>query len=78
MKTTILILALFCFSFSIESSTHCEELALEQSTEVITVTIHHNLGNGEFIELEVPAEGVIGHMFHGDHIACVPPDCGDI
>jgi len=75
MKTTILILALFFFSFSLESSTHFEYLELEQSTEVITVTIHHNLGNGEFIELEVPIEALIGHMFHGDHIACVPPHC---
>ena len=75
MKTTILILALFFFSFSIESSTHCEELALEKATEVITVTIHHKLGNGEFIELELPLVAVKGHLLHGDHIACVPPDC---
>ena len=77
MKTTILILALFCFSFSLESSTHCEELALEQSTEVITVTIHHKLGNGEFIELEMPIEALFGHILHGDHTGgtCEPPAC---
>ena len=80
MKTTILILALFCFSFSLESSTHCEELALEKANEVITITVYHYIGTGgEYIELELPLVAVTGHLLHGDSLidptGCQPPDC---
>jgi hypothetical protein len=78
MKTTILILALFCFSFSLESSTHSVGLTLEKASEAITITIHHHLGNGEFIEIDIPIEALEGHLIHGDHEdggPCEPPIC---
>ena len=73
MKTTILILALCCFSFSLESSTHSEELPLEQPTEIITFTVHHYTGIGsEYVVLELPSEAAWVHLFHGDYV-CLPP-----
>jgi len=73
MKTTILILALFFFSFSLESSTHSEGLALEQPAEVLTFTVHHYTGTGsEYIVLELPIEAATAHLLHGDDF-CLPP-----
>ncbi len=78
MKTTILILALFCFSFSLESFTPSEETSLKLSAKIETVTIHHYLGNGQFFEMEIPIEALNGHIMHGDHETggvCEPPFC---
>jgi len=80
MKTTILILAVFLFSFSLESSTGSEDVTIEQAK----VTIHHKLGNGQFIELEIPLQALPAHLGHGDHFGgssggggggCTPPAC---
>ncbi len=77
-ENTIFILALFIFSFSLESSTGSENLTLEQSKE----TIHHSLGYGQFMEIEIPIQAVPAHLGHGDHFGvssggggCTPPDC---
>ncbi len=80
MKTTILLLALFLLSFSLESSSLSENVTLEQAK----VTIHHKLGNGQFIEIEIPLQAVPAHLVHGDHFGetdggggggCNPPAC---
>ena len=65
MKTVItLILALFMFSFTLESSDD-----LPQGDMIL---IEHNTGNG-FIEIEIPIEALPHHLAHGDHISCAPP-----
>ena len=78
MKTTIFILALFCFSFSLESFTQSEELVLENIPE--TSLVWHWIGSeGEYIELYLPIEAAVAHLLHGDTLACiaVPPDVCD-
>ena len=73
MKTTILILALFCFSFSLESFTPLEDVALQEPTEIITFTVHHYTGTGsEYVVLELPIEAACVHLYHGDYV-CLPP-----
>ena len=72
MKTTILILALFCFSFSLESSTQSEELAIENPPE--TYTVWHYIGSeGEYIILNLPEAAAIVHSLHGDYVCGEPP-----
>jgi hypothetical protein len=61
MKTTLLILALCLFSFSMESSANIEKVA-----------IHHRTQDGSFIELKVSQAALEGHLIHGDNI-CLPP-----
>ena len=74
MKTTFLILALFLISFSLESSIPSEDLALEQSNEVIKWDILHYTENGEYIVLNLTQLAIIyGHMHHVDDIICIPP-----
>ena len=65
MKTVItLILALFMFSFTLESSDD-----LPQGDKIL---IMHNTGNG-FIEIEISIDALESHLDHGDHISCLPP-----
>ena len=73
MKTTILILALFCISFSLKSFTSSEYVALEQANEIITFTVHHYTGIGcEYLVFELPLEAALAHLLHGDDV-CLPP-----
>jgi hypothetical protein len=73
MKTTILILVLFLFSFSIGSNEPSEDVALEQANEIITFTVHHYTGTGsEYVVLELPIEAAWVHLYHGDYV-CLPP-----
>ena len=80
-------LALLFFSFSLESSTLSKELVLEDSTEVIKITVYHFIGSeGEYIVLELPLAAVPAHLSHGDTLTnpdnnggggggCIPPAC---
>ena len=79
MRTSILILALFFLSFSLNSAEQSQNLNIEQPVEIRTVFIHHQIGNnGETIELEIPIEALPYHLLHGDHQGgpCEPPLCG--
>ncbi len=86
MKTIIIILPLFFFSFSLESAQRSQDLTLEQVTDLVTirhfpdlVTIRHFIGmeNGikQFVIISVPVEALAVHLLHGDILACVPPNC---
>ncbi len=86
MKTIIIILPLFFFSFSLESAQRSQDLTLEQVTDLVTirhfvdfVTIRHFIGmeNGikRFIVITVPVEALAVHLSHGDLLDCIPPHC---
>lgn len=68
MKTTLLLLILFFFTFSLESST-IEEISPKEGDKIL---IMHNTGNG-FIEIEISIDALESHLNHGDHISCAPP-----
>ena len=68
MKTTLLILVLFFFTFSLKSSA-IEEISPKQGD---TILIMHNTGN-DFIEIEISVEALESHLAHGDYIDCLPP-----
>jgi len=88
MKTIIIILPLFFFSFSLESAQRSQDLTLEQVTDLVTirhfvdfVTIQHFIGmeNGirQFIIMDIPVEALPAHLLHGDLLVadCTPPQC---
>ena len=67
MKTVItLILALFMFSFTLESSTN------ELPKQGDKILIMHYTENG-FIEIEISIDALESHLNHGDHVSCLPP-----
>jgi hypothetical protein len=68
MKKLILILALFLFTFTLESST-IEENSPMQGDKIL---ILHNTGNG-FIEIEISIDALESHLAHGDYVDCLPP-----
>ena len=68
MKTSLLIIAFFLFTFTLESST-IEEIYPQQGDKIL---IMHNTGNG-FIEIEISIDALESHLNHGDHISCAPP-----
>jgi len=77
MKTTLLILTLFLFSFSLESAM-IEEISPKQGDKIL---IMHNTGNG-FIEIEISIDALESHLDHGDLYidgggggGCIPPAC---
>ena len=70
MKTTLLVLVLFFFTFSIESST-IEEVSPKQGDKIL---IMHKTGNG-FIEIEISNNALEYHLAHGDYISCDWPPC---
>jgi hypothetical protein len=84
MKTTILILVLFIFSFSIGSTETSEDVALEDANVEYSIRIRHYLGseNGpnQYIEIEAPYSAWAGHVMHPEDcylvLSCEPPLCG--
>jgi 6-phosphogluconate dehydrogenase len=77
MKTTLFILVLFFFTFTLESST-IEEISPKEGDKIL---IMHNTGNG-FVEIEISISALKAHLNHGDSIidgggggGCEPPAC---
>jgi hypothetical protein len=79
MKTTLFILVLFFFTFTLESST-IEEISPKEGDKIL---IMHNTGNG-FVEIEISISALESHLDHGDSIigdgdggggGCEPPAC---
>jgi len=77
MKTIIIILPLFFFSFSLESAQRSQDLTLEQVTDFVTIRhfIGMENGNRQFIIMNIPVQALPAHLSHGDLLACTPPNC---
>ena len=81
MKINVLILALFLFSFSLNSTSYSQDLIINQSSQ--SITVHHYVrtinGVPYFIELQISTQALQYHLNHGDHLedptGCEPPDC---